>query len=65
MQAGHTGGDAVFNLLVDEAAFVGHDGIDELDAAIDDARVALRTRRKLKGNDDDNYSNSNHDNMIF
>ena len=30
-------------------------GDDRFDAAIDDARVALRTRRKLKGNDDDNF----------
>ncbi len=28
---------------------------DRFDAAIDDARVALRTRRKLRGNDDDNF----------
>ncbi len=28
---------------------------DRFEAAIDDARVALRTRRKLKGNDDDNF----------
>ncbi len=28
---------------------------DRFDGAIDDARVALRTRRKLKGNDDDNF----------
>ena len=28
---------------------------DRFDSAIDDARVALRTKRKLKGNDDDNF----------
>ena len=28
---------------------------ERFDAAIDDARVALRTKRKLKGNDDDNF----------
>jgi putative ABC transport system permease protein len=30
-------------------------GDERFDAAIDDARVALRTKRKLKGNDDDNF----------
>ena len=39
VEDGHADGDAVFDLLVDEGEGVVHDGIAELDAAIDGAGV--------------------------
>ena len=39
VEDGHAGGDAVFDLLVDEGALVGHDAIDQFDAAVHGAGV--------------------------